>query len=104
MEPLPFQIIDRASRLRDETPEATHLRLTRLRSYLRVSGKGLEGAQYALFHKSLSDWLTDPDAAGSYWCFPERGKEQLDLKAAQFFARMDETDLECASLLIVIGT
>src|SRR5262245_5803381 len=31
-------------------------------------------------------------------------RQKLVLKAAQFFARMDETDLECASLLIVIGT
>ena len=77
MEPVPFAIIDRASRLRKETQEATYRRLLRLGSYLRVSGKGLDGAKYALFHKSLSDWLTDPDAAGSYWCFPERGREQL---------------------------
>jgi len=96
MEPLPFAIIDRASRLRKETAEATNLRLRRLRAYLRVSGKGLDGAQYALFHKSLSDWLTDPDAAGSYWCFPERGKEQLAAACWQDYENDPETMTEYA--------
>ncbi|HKG61314.1 MAG TPA: TIR domain-containing protein [Pyrinomonadaceae bacterium] len=77
MGPLPFAIIDRVSRSPKETQEVTNRRLLRLKSYLHISGKGLDGARYALFHKSLSDWLTDPDAAGSFWCFAEQGKEQL---------------------------
>lgn len=77
MEPVPFVIIDRASRRRKETLEDTHRRLLQLRSYLHITGKGLEGTKYALFHKSLGDWLTDPDGSGFYWCSPERGKEQL---------------------------
>jgi hypothetical protein len=77
MEPVPFVIIDRASRRQKEDEETTHRRLLRLRSYLRVSGKRLADARYALFHTSLREWLTDRDAAGLYWCSPELGESQL---------------------------
>jgi hypothetical protein len=77
MGPLPFSIIDRASRLPKETEETTHRRLLRIKPYLHVSGERLDGARYALFHKSLADWLTNSDAAGSFWCSGDQGRNQL---------------------------
>jgi len=74
--PVPFTFLDRVSRQPKETIEATNRRLLALRPYLRASGKGLV-ATYTLFHKSLGDWLTDPDAAGIFWCHRETGEVEL---------------------------
>ena len=53
-------------------PELLHRRLLTLWTYLKVSGKG-ECASYALFHKSLADWLCDQESAGPYWCDAKSG-------------------------------
>jgi tetratricopeptide (TPR) repeat protein len=52
--------------------EAVNRRLADMEPYLRVVGQG-DAAQYALFHNSLREWLTDSDAAGQYWCDPASG-------------------------------
>jgi len=71
--PLPFPLLHEIAGGEAET--VLH-RLHELRSYLRVTGRG-ETASYSIFHRSLTDWLADPDAAGDYWCRPQRGHEAL---------------------------
>lgn len=71
--PLPFSLLGEVT---GEEAETVLRRLRALRSYLRVSGRG-ETAIYSVFHRSLTDWLADPDAAGGYWCRPLRGHEAL---------------------------
>jgi stage II sporulation SpoE-like protein/TIR domain-containing protein/NACHT domain-containing protein len=71
--PVPVPVLGRACGADAET---THGRLRDLRVYLRPSGE--EGAtSWALFHRSLREWLTDPDAAGDYWCDVKKGHAQL---------------------------
>lgn len=53
-------------------PEVLHRGLRELRGYLRVDGAG-GNATFALFHKSMQDWLVDPEAAGEFWCDARRG-------------------------------
>jgi WD40 repeat protein len=71
--PLPFDVLVAVA---NAEPEAVHLRLGELRSYLRESGTGTAAA-YAFYHKSLPDWLADRAAAGSYWCDPRTGHARL---------------------------
>jgi WD40 repeat protein len=71
--PLPFALLQRVV---EEEPESVHRRLRELRTYLRVSGSG-DTAAYALFHKSLQDWLTDREATGEYWCEARKGHRRL---------------------------
>jgi tetratricopeptide (TPR) repeat protein len=71
--PLPFQILHAVAGCE---MEAARRRLHKLRSYLRVFGRG-ESATYAIYHRSMKDWLTDPDAAGDYWCRIEGGDAAL---------------------------
>ena len=71
--PLPFAVLQS---LGAQAAEVTRRQLHDLRSYLRVYGQG-ELASYAVYHRSLNDWLTDPDAAGSYWCRVESGDRAL---------------------------
>src|SRR5262249_40184829 len=68
MAPVPFEILDRISRKPQESEESTHRRLQRLRSYLHVAGRGGPTSTYALFHKSLGDWLNDAGMADVFWC------------------------------------
>ena len=56
--------------------EILYRRLRTLRPYLHISGRGMS-AEYTLFHKSVKDWLTDPDSAGDYWCNPDSGHERI---------------------------
>src|SRR5205807_331001 len=71
--PLPFKLLQRICGV---SAEVLHRRLLRVQAYLRVFGQG-EAASYALFHKSLQDWLTDPDAAGDYWCRAATGHAEI---------------------------
>ncbi|MEY2396562.1 MAG: hypothetical protein QOF94_2907 [Acidobacteriaceae bacterium] len=71
--PLPFNILQGLS---TEAAEVTRRRLHDLRSYLRIYGQS-ESATYSVYHRSLKDWLTDPDAAGGYWCRVESGDRSL---------------------------
>ena len=71
--PLSFSLLARVS---GEPAEVLNRRLLRLRSYLRVAGRG-EAVRYGLFHKSLQEWLTDREAAGLYWCDASTGHAQL---------------------------
>jgi len=71
--PIPFAVLKASSGL-----DASRLnqRLLRMRSYLKVEGVGTE-ARYALFHRSLSDWLRSMDCAGPYWCDPHNGHSAM---------------------------
>lgn len=71
--PLSFTLLQRIC---GEPVEKLHRRLLDLRTYLRALGEG-ESASYALFHKSLQDWLTDRDAAGDYWSPAAAGHDRL---------------------------
>jgi WD40 repeat protein len=71
--PLPFALLVRVA---GEEPEIVNLQLRELLPYVRVTGGG-DRASYALFHKSLSDWLVDRDSAGIYWCDSRRGHARL---------------------------
>jgi WD40 repeat protein len=71
--PLSFALL---REVMDSEPEVVHRRLRELRAYLRVSGAG-EELSYALFHKSLPDWLTDREMAGEHWCPAEKGHARL---------------------------
>jgi tetratricopeptide (TPR) repeat protein len=71
--PLPFPLL---CRLGEGEAEAVRRHLHELHSYLRIYGRG-ESATYAIYHRSLKDWLTNADAAGSYWCRAERGDKAL---------------------------
>ena len=92
--PLPFNVLQGVG---GEAAEVVRRRLLDLRSYLRVYGQG-ESASYAVYHRSLKDWLTNPDAAGSYWCRAESGERSLavqgwrvysegELSAHEYFSR-----------------
>ena len=71
--PLPFTVL---AEVAGEDAEILHRRLRVLRQYLRVS-EGGDDASYALFHKSLQDWLTDRNAAGEYWVDVGKGHAQI---------------------------
>lgn len=71
--PLPFPLLRAAS---GQEASLLNLTLGELRSYLKVAGRG-EEASYALFHRSLSEWLCDRDLAGAFWCDPAAGHAQL---------------------------
>lgn len=71
--PLPFDVLRGLS---GETEEVVRRRLHELRSYLRVYGQG-EAATYAVYHRSLKDWLSNPEAAGAYWCRAATGEKAL---------------------------
>lgn len=70
--PMPLALLRRVCGAEEQV---LHRRLLRLRPYLRVFGHGEK--RYALFHKSLQDWLTDPDAAGDYWCPSSSGHAEI---------------------------
>ena len=71
--PVPFAVLQAASGL---DASGLNLRLRRLRSYIRVEGPG-DAATYALYHRSLGDWLRDRDLASAYWCDEAAGHAQL---------------------------
>lgn len=71
--PLPFALLCKATGWSEST---TNKRLLALASFLTVRGARSDET-YAPFHRSLTDWLTDRDAAGDYWCSPAEGARAL---------------------------
>jgi WD40 repeat protein len=71
--PLPIGLLQRVT---GTAPEEVNRLLLVLKPYLRTSVQG-GVVEYALFHKSLRDWLGDAAVAGSYWCEPTGGHRQL---------------------------
>jgi tetratricopeptide (TPR) repeat protein len=80
--PLPLEVLQRVA---GEAAEIVRRRLHDLRSYLRIHGQG-EGASYAVYHRSLKDWLTNPEAAGAYWCQAKSGDRCLAALGWQVYA------------------
>ena len=72
-EPLTFAALKAAT---GSSPEWLHRSLRRLTALLEVSHDGEEAA-YSLFHRALTDWLTDKESAGIYWCDVELGHAAL---------------------------
>jgi len=71
--PIPFGLLCRvAGAPRSEV----NRRLSHLRSWLKLYGEN-DATEYALFHKSLRDWLVSRDNAGEYWCDPSDGHARL---------------------------
>ena len=64
--PVPFDVLEQAT---GQSAGSLNLRLSKLRPYLRADGTGDE-ATYTLFHRSLGEWLTNRDLAGTHWCDP----------------------------------
>lgn len=71
--PLPFRTIRQVV---GEQAEVVHRQLGTVTAFLRVLGHA-EDAEYALFHKSLGEWLTSRDVAGNYWCDVASGEARL---------------------------
>jgi tetratricopeptide (TPR) repeat protein len=71
--PLPFHMI---CGLVGGEAETVRQHLNKLHCYLRIYGRG-ESATYAIYHRSLKDWLMNPDTAGGYWCRAESGDKAL---------------------------
>ena len=71
--PVPFAILRRAT---GQEASLLNLRLTELSSYTKVEGAD-GAATYALYHRSLGEWLRDRELAGAHWCDPAAGHEQL---------------------------
>ena len=57
-------------------PETFNRGLRRLRPFLRAEGDG-ETRTVSLFHRSITDWLTDAERAGDYFCNVTAGHEML---------------------------
>jgi len=70
------------------TLEILNKRLGRIKSFLRVYNHG-DNQSYALFHKSLADWLTDLNASGNYWCDPLSG---FNILSDSLFHNWEEHD------------
>lgn len=68
--PLPFPLLCAAAGL---PAEEAHARLRRLHAYLREPAPGT----YALFHKSLAEWLTEQTRAGAYFIDAREGHHAL---------------------------
>ena len=71
--PVPFPVLCAAG---GQGASLLNLRLGELRSYLRVDGSDAV-TTYALYHRSLGDWLRDRELAGGHWCDPSEGHEQM---------------------------
>jgi tetratricopeptide (TPR) repeat protein len=71
--PLSFSMLRNLAGADDEV---VFRRLDQLRSYLRVFGRG-EASTYAVYHRSLKDWLASADDARDYWCRAESGDKAL---------------------------
>lgn len=71
--PLPFELL---TQIANQPATVVHQSLLHLRSLLRTFGEGSRAA-YALFHKSLQDWLLDRDQAAEYWCDPAAAHQSL---------------------------
>jgi len=71
--PVPFRVLQLVS---GGSPEELNRKLQDLSSFLDISGQGA-CMEYALFHRSLQEWLTSPRPAGDYWCSPEAGHAQM---------------------------
>jgi predicted ATPase len=91
--PLPFTLLDRISRLGQESVETTHARLLRLKPYLRMGGGGKDST-YALFHQSLRDWLGSQEEAGLWWCSSQLGMEDLADACWQHYQNDPESTTE----------
>lgn len=59
-----------------ETLEQVHSRLLKLGAYLRVRD-GRADPTYVLFHRSIVDWLTNPDHAGPYFIDAREGQRRI---------------------------
>jgi WD40 repeat protein len=51
--------------------------LGRVRQFLDVAGDGAGGKTYALFHRSLRDYLLDGERNEDFWCAPEDGHQSI---------------------------
>ena len=71
--PLPLPLLARACSVK---PEALNQRLVRLRSFLRIN-RASDERSWALFHRTLGEWLCTQDSAGNYWCDLEAGHARL---------------------------
>jgi WD40 repeat protein len=71
--PIPGDLL---SKITGITIEQLNLRLSKIKSFLRIYGHG-KSQSYTLFHKSLADWLSDYNASGRYWCDPNIGYNLL---------------------------
>ena len=71
--PVPEDVLRRAV---GSDRESLSLRIRVLRPYLRVEGPSGQRC-FALYHRSVSEWLQDAIAAGPYFCDSERGHADL---------------------------
>ncbi len=53
-----------------------NLQLQKVKSFLRTSGSGKDTV-YSLFHRSMQDWLLDPEVSGIYYCDESLGHRAL---------------------------
>jgi len=71
--PIPGSLISNVTGI---NPEQLNLRLSKIKSFLRIYGKS-KSQSYTLFHKSLADWLADFNGSGKYWCDSNMGYNLL---------------------------